>query len=886
MTLQSPKVDERTFEQLVNDARLHIQKSCQEWTDLSPHDPGMVLIEALAHMTESLIFRLNRVPDSVYIELLKLIGVRLLPPSAAEVTLTFTLSKPSDQPVTIPAKTTVGAGRQQQGGESVSFVTGRAIAIPSGQSNAKGVAYNAELIEGELAGAGTGQPGLAVRVKRPPIIAPSSQRKGEPMMRSMFDLEVGVEVQADEAEDRERIRVHGGKRFQLWEERETFAGAGPRDRVYTVDRAAGLIVFSPAVSLPDSSASEGTLAQWVAPPAGREIRVWYARGGGVSGNVKPGTQWSIGSPMPSGVNVTVTNDQPATGGRSAETLANALIRGPRELHALRRAVTAADFELLATSSGSVARARAYTEADVWVHGEPGVVGVALVPALPDAVRGEADENVRRDLLSQFETDSARETVAAKLEERRPLGTRCHVMWVRYKPVGIAARVVVRRGEDPVRVRHDALARINRLLSPLSWPFQRPLRASQIYETLLADPAVSYASSVALAESDDINSVDSLAADSFQPATFFVGSGATLFRSTNNGGGWEPIRTFPGSTVYKVASHPERPGLLAALTRTGGNARSGVVYRSQTCGETWDSDVASMDGLEDVAWKGREEGAPELLLAGDKGLHNWPVGKSPLEVGLGSGLSLQLCAVAVARHARGDVSVAVAANGQRGVFLSRQGGRDGSFEATGLVGEEVRVLAVQQRSDGRSFLWAGTWSIGEAPGKGFYRCELLGAERKPEPWQAIEGWEGASALCAAFLGDRVLAGTFKGGVLWTETMQDKPRWSHPDLRSGLPLREQNRLFHPVRGLAVSPFPRAEARHGPKSNWPAIILAGGPGGMVCGEEPDHYVARSAESTEEVALAPNWLFCAGTHRVEVLNEEDIGGGPPGGRMTGVVR
>jgi hypothetical protein len=864
MSLRIPPLDQRSFDDLVEEAKRRIRKDCPTWTDLSVHDPGLVLIEALAHLSETMIARLNRVPERVYVELLKLIGVKLLPPSAAEAALTFTLNKPVEGPVEIPAGTRVGAGRQAQSSEPVVFSTVEAVTIPAGGLQAHVRAYHAEPVQAELVGHGTGQPGLAVRVKRPPIIAPIVQKPGVARARTLFDLEVGVELRPGEQESRERVRVHDGKRFALWEERETFADTRPGDRVFMVDRAAGLIVFAPAGDPPGGADADPQIrTSWAAPGAGRMIVVWYARGGGEEGNVMAGALDSLKSPLPGGLKPTVTNALPAAGGRAAEPLTHALQRGPRELHSLRRAVTASDFELLAIRSGAIARARAQTLADLWVHAAPGTVGVALVPAIPAQARGEADELVTRGLLAQFSTESAREKVVALLDERRPLGTKISVEWAEYKPVGVAARVIVRRGDDTSLVKQDALRRINQLLSPLptetdpGWPFNRSLRASQIYDVLLADPAVSYATSVKLLLPDGLADIGQMTADPFQPSTFYACSGDRLYRSMNDGVGWEPVRTFPGETVEKVVCHPDHPGLLAVLTQLPGNSRPAIVRRSWTCGGSWDADEARIDGVEDIAWTLRA-GPPGLLLAGAQGLHEWTVGKAPLEVGMGQ-VPTSLYAVAVARHARGEVTVAVAAQDKAGVAVSRQGGQSGTFERIGLVGEEIRGLYTQHRDDGRVFLWAGTWSIGSQVGKGFYRCELLGAERKPEPWQPIKGWEGASALCLAFLGNVALAGSYEGGVLWTDTRAAELSWSRPDLKSGLPLRDKPRLFAQVRGLAVSPRR-------------PLILAGGPGGLVAGPSPEAYTPRAGrESLDEVTLPPNWLFCTGPHALDVRTEDE---------------
>ena len=56
---------------------------CPAWTDHNVSDPGVTLIETFAYMTDQLLYRLNRVPDRLYIKFLELIGIRLFPPTAA-----------------------------------------------------------------------------------------------------------------------------------------------------------------------------------------------------------------------------------------------------------------------------------------------------------------------------------------------------------------------------------------------------------------------------------------------------------------------------------------------------------------------------------------------------------------------------------------------------------------------------------------------------------------------------------------------------------------------------------------------------------------------------------------------------------------------------------
>ena len=77
------QLDDRRFQDLVNEARTRIARSCPEWTEHNVSDPGITLIELFAWMTEMTIYRLNRVPDKLHVALLDLLGIRLGRPSAA-----------------------------------------------------------------------------------------------------------------------------------------------------------------------------------------------------------------------------------------------------------------------------------------------------------------------------------------------------------------------------------------------------------------------------------------------------------------------------------------------------------------------------------------------------------------------------------------------------------------------------------------------------------------------------------------------------------------------------------------------------------------------------------------------------------------------------------
>ncbi|MEU8033896.1 putative baseplate assembly protein [Streptomyces sp. NPDC049099] len=107
MALPSPNLDDRRFQQLVDEAKRYVQQRAPEWTDHNVSDPGVTLIETFAYLVDQLLYRLNRVPDKNYTAFLDLLGIRLFPPSAATAEVDFWLSAPQPDTVTLPAGTEV-----------------------------------------------------------------------------------------------------------------------------------------------------------------------------------------------------------------------------------------------------------------------------------------------------------------------------------------------------------------------------------------------------------------------------------------------------------------------------------------------------------------------------------------------------------------------------------------------------------------------------------------------------------------------------------------------------------------------------------------------------------------------------------------------------------
>ncbi len=127
MPLQPPKLDDRTFESLFKEARSRIPRYAPEWTNWNDSDPGITLLQLQAWLAETILYRLNQLPDLNYIKFLQLLGGRQAPARPAQADLTFILKDKVDQPeVLIPQHTVVGVSAPNLD-QPLRFETDRAL---------------------------------------------------------------------------------------------------------------------------------------------------------------------------------------------------------------------------------------------------------------------------------------------------------------------------------------------------------------------------------------------------------------------------------------------------------------------------------------------------------------------------------------------------------------------------------------------------------------------------------------------------------------------------------------------------------------------------------------------------------------------------------------
>ena len=259
-----------------------------------------------------------------------------------------------------------------------------------------------------------------------------------------------------------------------WLPTSSFAWHGPADRVFLVDREAGVLRFG-----------DGLTARVPVPDSGvlPNVRVEYQVGGGLVGNIGRGNTFFAVV----GVTAVIARNAVAgTGGAESEELDDARRRVAGKLDDPTRAVTAADYEAISTSVPDIAIGRA--KAAVGYHPDfpcirvPGALTVFIVPEVPrESPSASGDDSA---FVAAPQPDPGMLTaVGEALDERRLLGSEVRVSGPIYRPVSVLVEI---RTEtfDPAHLRVQVVDRLQAFLDPLvggvdgqGYPFGEPLRPS-------------------------------------------------------------------------------------------------------------------------------------------------------------------------------------------------------------------------------------------------------------------------------------------------------------------------------------------------------------------------------------------------------------------------
>ena len=111
MPLTVPQLDDRTYQQLLDEALRRVPVHNPEWTSFNEADPGVTLIELFAFLTENLLYRANQVPERNRRKFLSLLGVPLQPATSARGIVTFSNERGPQRTITLGEGMEVRAGQ-------------------------------------------------------------------------------------------------------------------------------------------------------------------------------------------------------------------------------------------------------------------------------------------------------------------------------------------------------------------------------------------------------------------------------------------------------------------------------------------------------------------------------------------------------------------------------------------------------------------------------------------------------------------------------------------------------------------------------------------------------------------------------------------------------
>lgn len=89
MPIKIPSIDDRKYQELLDEALARIPVHNPEWTNFNKSDPGVTLVEVFAFLTENLLYRANQVPERNRRKFLSLLGVPFQAATPARGLVTF-----------------------------------------------------------------------------------------------------------------------------------------------------------------------------------------------------------------------------------------------------------------------------------------------------------------------------------------------------------------------------------------------------------------------------------------------------------------------------------------------------------------------------------------------------------------------------------------------------------------------------------------------------------------------------------------------------------------------------------------------------------------------------------------------------------------------------
>jgi predicted phage baseplate assembly protein len=301
------------------------------------------------------------------------------------------------------------------------------------------------------------------------------------------------------------LEVDEGQGFTPWQEKPDLAASKPADTHYALDLATGKVTFGngehgkiPGVLTPTGPAGAPATGSAAAETLANIKASLYRWGGGARGNAGAKKITALQSSVP--YVASVTNLRASEGGADEEPLDRLKERAPQLIRSGSRAVTAADFEFLATETPGARIRRAKALPLRHPRFEPMRPAGAGLPATSVPVPGVVTVIVvpeAEDLNPQpMPTEATLKLVAGWLQKHSLITTELYVVAPKYRHVEIEARVVASPTASSGIVAENLQKRLLDYFHPLrggidgaGWEFGGRIYYSETYRQILTTPDV-------------------------------------------------------------------------------------------------------------------------------------------------------------------------------------------------------------------------------------------------------------------------------------------------------------------------------------------------------------------------------------------------------------
>jgi len=426
-----------------------------EWTDRSPADFGVLMVDLFAYMGDVVLYYQDRLANESFISLaterrsiidhLRLIGYELAPPrpAVAELDLDFdpglvSVLVPQGAQFRTAGLATVETFEYVGPDLTIVFGSDQVELLPSGRLRYRGLPVMH----------GTSQP---VRVIGGSTAEPNQS----------FALPPGSVVP-----ETLQVEVKESANWVRWDRRESLLydiGPDGRVRLSEPDARHYYVRFDEAGNAAIHF-GDGRFGR--RPPRGpNNIRAAWHSGGGAAANVAAGTIGAAVAPIPN--LAAVTNPEPAAGGEDAEATEDAVRFGPMAFRSRNRAVTPADYEAMAHLAGGVAKAHA--RARSW-----NIVDLYVAPAGP--ALSPLPETLRRRLTAFF-------------EDRRMAGAFVRVLDASVATIDLSVEIGFDERYRADAVRQGIEAAVGSLLAYADVSFGQPVYLSAMHDAISGVPGV-------------------------------------------------------------------------------------------------------------------------------------------------------------------------------------------------------------------------------------------------------------------------------------------------------------------------------------------------------------------------------------------------------------